>query len=166
MLSSLEGKSLQILARLAWIAKTHQLCYSALPFLDFPEKTTEVMEITWGPSDFPPTSPYPSKCILDLTAFGLLCVQLCASHSVNIILYNPHSAPKKWVLFPILPALFFFLTDKEIKVQRESVICRRSYRQAEIKLGLDPILFNSRACAFATITYCQTATPWGHPREG
>ena len=64
-----------------------------------------------------------------------------------------------------LHLFFFLLTDKEIKAQRESVTYRRSNRYTEMKLGLESILSNSRACALLPMTHCRTAIPWGVPRK-
>ena len=127
-------------------------------------KITEVSKATWGPLTSLLQARYPSNHTPKLTALWFVeCQALCqliTSSSCVILtalLRNTcHDRP---------PPFFFFLTDKEIKAQRESVTYRRSNRYTEMKLGLESILSNSRACSLLPMTHCRTAIPWGVPRK-
>lgn len=135
----------------------------ALPDTFPRNKTTEVRKATWDPLTSLLQARYLSNRTLKLTALRFVgCQALCQSITSSFCVVL--STAKKFM--SLSPSTFFFpLTDKEIEAQRESVTCRRSNRYTEMKLGLESILSNSRACTLLLMTHCRTAIPWGMPRK-
>lgn len=133
--------------------------FSRLSCLALPDtfprnKTTEARKATWGPLISLLQARHPSNRTLKLTALRFIgCQALCQSITssscvaLTALLRNTCHYRPTFFFFPIL-------IDEEIEAQRESVTCRRSNRYTEMKLGLESILSNSRACALLPMTHC------------